>query len=244
MENYKFVLVHGAWHEGSLWEPVASELRFLGHEVHTPTIAGHGKNGDRSASHADAVASIIAYVEKHDLYDLVLVAHSFAGTIASQVTGRMPERMRRVVFWNAFVLEDGKSVSDESPDYYRDAMRQSEINGSYMLPFTLWRERFIQDADLKLASAVYELLSPQLTVMFETPLDQKAFYEVVESKKVAFSYLNATEDIVMPPGELAWYPRFANRLGLARITQMPGSHEVMFTNPKLAAKKVVEAGRD
>ncbi|YCU35595.1 alpha/beta fold hydrolase [Mycobacteroides abscessus] len=244
MQRYVFILLHGAWHDGTLWEPVASELRRFGHEVHTPTVAGHGKEGDKSASHAEGVASIVAYIEKHNLSNFILVAHSFAGTVASQITGSMPARIRRVVFWNAFVLEHGKSINDEGPSYYRETMRQLEIDGTFMLPFTLWRDRFIQDADLEFARATYALLSPEPTVMFETPLDQSAFFEVVKSEKVAFSYLNATDDTVMPHGEFAWYPRFADRLGSARVVQMPGSHEVMFTNPQLAAAKVLEAGRD
>jgi hypothetical protein len=39
-------------------------------------------------------------------------------------------------------------------------------------------------------------------------------------------------------------PRFTGRLGLCRLVQMPGSHEVLFTNPGLLAEKLVEAGRD
>jgi hypothetical protein len=36
----------------------------------------------------------------------------------------------------------------------------------------------------------------------------------------------------------------SNRLGLYRLVQMPGSHEALFTNPRLLAEKIVEAGRD
>ena len=48
----------------------------------------------------------------------------------------------------------------------------------------------------------------------------------------------------MPPGPLAWHPRFSSRLGLYRLVQMPGGHEAMFTNPRLSAVKIQEAGRD
>ena len=36
----------------------------------------------------------------------------------------------------------------------------------------------------------------------------------------------------------------SSRLGLFRLVQLPGSHEVMFTNPTLLAQKIIEAGRD
>jgi hypothetical protein len=49
MPEHHFVLVHGSWHDGSLWGPVADRLRALGHAVETPTIAGHGKGVDKAA---------------------------------------------------------------------------------------------------------------------------------------------------------------------------------------------------
>jgi hypothetical protein len=36
----------------------------------------------------------------------------------------------------------------------------------------------------------------------------------------------------------------SNRLGLYRLVQMPGGHEVIYTNPPLLAEKILEAGRD
>jgi hypothetical protein len=36
----------------------------------------------------------------------------------------------------------------------------------------------------------------------------------------------------------------SSRLGLHRLVQMPGSHEVVFSNPLALADKIIEAGRD
>jgi hypothetical protein len=36
----------------------------------------------------------------------------------------------------------------------------------------------------------------------------------------------------------------SNRLGQFRFVQMPGSHEVMFSNPVGLAEKIIVAGRD
>ncbi|MBD2249304.1 alpha/beta hydrolase, partial [Nostoc sp. FACHB-888] len=41
-----------------------------------------------------------------------------------------------------------------------------------------------------------------------------------------------------------WHPRMSNRLGLFRLVQMPGSHEVMFSNQIGLAEKIIVAGRD
>ena len=109
-----------------------------------------------------------------------------------------------------------------------------------MLPFTIWREAFINDADLKLAQFAYSQLSPEPYQPFGQKLDLKKFY----SLDIPKSYINATEDIALPQGEWGWHPRMSNRLGLCRLVQMPGGHELMFTNPAGLAKKILEAGRD
>jgi pimeloyl-ACP methyl ester carboxylesterase len=57
------------------------------------------------------------------------------------------------------------------------------------------------------------------------------------------SYLNFLQDTSMPHS-MPWHPRLSERLGLFRLVESFGSHETWFTNPKLTADKIVEAGRD
>lgn len=101
------VLVHGSWHDGSLWEPVASVLRSRGHEVHTPTVAGHGPGVPKDVTHDDCVQSIVDAIEAADLHDVVLLGHSFGGTVIARVAEEIPDRLKRLIFWNAFVTEPG-----------------------------------------------------------------------------------------------------------------------------------------
>ena len=109
-----------------------------------------------------------------------------------------------------------------------------------MLPFSIWREAFINDADLDVARASYEQLSAEPYQQMTEPLDLRTFYTLDTPR----SYLNGTEDIALPQGEWGWHPRMSSRLGLYRLVQMPGSHEVIFTDPNGLADKIVEAGRD
>jgi pimeloyl-ACP methyl ester carboxylesterase len=237
----RFVLVHGAWHDGSAWQAVVDELHRLGHQADAPTIAGHGKGADKDISHDDAVRSIVDAIGAGD--DVVLVGHSFGGTVIARVAGEIPERIRRLVFWNAFVPENGNCLNDEIPPHFQelfDALAEESGDNTVMIPWPIWREAFINDADEELARATYEQLCATPYRCFTDKLDLGAFY----ASRVPRSYLNCTEDTALPPGRWGWHPRFSARLGLCRLVQMPGSHEVMFTNPKLLAQKIVEAGRD
>ncbi|MGG7104768.1 alpha/beta fold hydrolase [Rhodococcus sp. 24CO] len=240
---YTFVLIHGAWHTGDHWAPVAESLRADGHRVYTPTVAGF-RESDPSVSHADGVDSIVQYIVDKDIQDFILVGHSFGGTIVSKVAEAVPDRIRRLVFWNAFVLESGKSINDESPPHYREMVQGGSSGGMFELPWEVWREAFLNDADHETAWRAYESLCATPVSMLEDKVELTKFYELIATGRLKASYLNCTEDTAMPHGEYAWHPRFSSRLGLCRIVQMPGSHEVIFTNPTALAGKMVEAGRD
>jgi len=240
-----YVLVHGAWHDGSLWGPVAEHIRNDGHEVHTPTLAGNGPGDDidRTIGHAEATRSAVGYIEDNGLEDFVLVGHSYGGTIISAVAEAIGERIRRLVYWNAFVLLDGESIDDVSPPHYKamlDGVTAERGDGACVLPFPVWREAFCNDMDLAEAERTYALTSPHPRKTLSDKVSLKRFFDL----NIAKSYLNCTEDIAMPHGDSAWHPRFSSRLGLARLVQMPGGHEALFSNPTLLAAKIIEAGRD
>lgn len=213
--------------------------------MHAPTLAGQGRGDvDRTVGHAEAVASAAGFIAGADLRDVVLVGHSYGGTIISKLAELQPERIRRLVYWNAFVLVDGESLDDATPPHYRELMAQVAAergDGSVVLPFPIWREAFMNDAGEALARDVYESrLSPHPYKTFTDKLELKVF----PALEIPRSYLNCTEDIALPPGEWAWFPRFVERLGLCRLVQMPGGHEALFTSPELLAAKLAEAGRD
>jgi pimeloyl-ACP methyl ester carboxylesterase len=238
-----FVLVHGAWHDGSAWDRVVEHLNGLGHQAFGPTVAGHGRDVGKAVTHAESTRSIVDFVLDNGLTDIVLVGHSYGATIISKVAEAIPEHIRRLVFWCGFVLNDGESILDNVPPADRAAitlLASESTDNTVAMPFEWWRERFINDADLETARWAYDQLSPEPFQQFQEPLDLKKFYTLDTPK----SYLLCTEDTALPHGEWAWHPRMSSRLGLHRLVQMPGSHEVIFTNPIGLADKIIEAGRD
>ena len=239
-----FVLVHGSWHDGSAWNEVIKHLKGKGHKAVAPTIAGHGKTAVKvGVDHAQCVQSVVDYIVDNDLSDIVLVGHSFGGTVIAKAAEVIPDRLRRLVFWNAFIPADGESVDDNVPPHFRTlfaGLAAQSADYTVMLPFPIWREAFINDADHDLAQWSYEQLSSEPYQPLIDKLDLKEFYGL----SIPRSFLNGTEDTAMPPGEWAWHPRMSSRLGLYRLVQMKGSHEVIFSNPKALADKIVEAGRD
>jgi len=239
-----FVLVHGAWQDGSTWEPVIKYLEAQGHQAFAPTIAGNGKGVNKNVNHAQCTQSVVDYIIGKDLTDIILLGPSFGGTIIAKVAEAIGDRIKRLIFLDAFILNDGESLKDNIPAHLQqlmDRLAKESDDNTMMMPFDLWREVFINDADLELAKSSYAQLSSQPYQPFIDKLDLKQFYSLPIPK----SYLYCTEDNVLPQGEQwGWHPRMSNRLELFRLVQMPGGHEVMFSNPIGLAEKIIVAGRD
>ncbi|MEV6013669.1 alpha/beta fold hydrolase [Streptomyces sp. NPDC051976] len=123
-----FVLVHGAWHGGWAWQRVAPTLRAAGHEVHAPTLTGVG---DRAHLASPAVGmwthieDVAALIEAYDLDDVVLVGHSYAGQVVTGVADRVPHRLARRVYLDAFVGRDGDAAIDLLPETVAGHYRES-----------------------------------------------------------------------------------------------------------------------
>ena len=236
-----YVLVHGAWHTGELLEPTAVPIRAKGHEVFLPTLAGSRPNDAKNVGLEDVIQSLVDYFTAHDIQEAVLVGHSYGGMAITGVADRVPERLRRLVYWNAFVPNHGESLYDMVPPHYTALFDQIEqADGSVMLPFPIWREAFINDASLELAQTAYDQLNPHPN---KTSKDAIVLSTNPADIQIPKSYLNCTEDTSLPQS-LPWHPRLSEKLGLFRLVQSPGSHELCFTNPTLLAEKIMEAGRD
>jgi pimeloyl-ACP methyl ester carboxylesterase len=240
-----FVLVHGAFQTGAAWESVAADLRLRGHAVHTPTIAGHGPNAPMSLTHADAVASLVAYLREHDLSDVVLVGHSIAGSYIAKAAEQDPRLVKRLVFQGAFAAADGNALADEFPPEDAAFFGMADTAHGFLLPFEVVRERACNDMELSTAEAIYAEMSPIPVAYFTDKLDLKVFYELIGKGQIKTSYVHPVNDFALPPGEYAAFPRFAQRLGpLCRILQIHGAHYAMVTRPGELADALIQAGLD
>ena len=110
-----FVLVHGAWHGGWCWTRVARKLRAAGHEVHTPTLTGLGERAHLLTRDVDLdthIADILGLFEAEEIEDAVLCGHSYAGMVITDVADRIADRLRAIVYLDAFVPDHGQSLFD------------------------------------------------------------------------------------------------------------------------------------
>jgi pimeloyl-ACP methyl ester carboxylesterase len=100
-----FVLVPGAWLGGWVWKKVVPLLHERGHEVHVITLTGMGERvhlASKEVGIETAIQDVLNVITYNDLNDFVLVGHSFAGKVVAAVADRVPEKVRTLLYLDAF----------------------------------------------------------------------------------------------------------------------------------------------
>jgi len=106
-----YILVHGAWEGSWSWEKTSPELAHHGHGVTAIDLPGsHGNMQEipqvTMASYVETVADAITPLD----HKVILVGHSMAGAVISQVAELLPEKIERLVYVAAFLLKSGDSA--------------------------------------------------------------------------------------------------------------------------------------
>ena len=134
------VIVHGAWGGAWAFKKVEALLRQKGFEVYRPQLTGQGDRVHLARpdiglnTHIDDVVNTILY---EDLRDIILVGHSYGGMVISGVADRIPDRIKRLVYLDAMVPNDGDSVSSlwrGSDKFIKDMTKGDYIVPSWIKP--------------------------------------------------------------------------------------------------------------
>jgi pimeloyl-ACP methyl ester carboxylesterase len=113
-----FVLVHGAWHGSWCWQRVRRALQLQGHEVFTPTLTGVGERAHLLASSINLETQtwdVLNLIRWEELDDIILCGHSYGGMVVTGVADRLPERIRSLVYLDAFVPGNGECLAQFAP---------------------------------------------------------------------------------------------------------------------------------
>jgi pimeloyl-ACP methyl ester carboxylesterase len=128
-----FVLVHDAWHGGWCWRKLTPFLHARDHQVYTPTLTGLGEHSHllkREIGLETHVRDIVSVLAFEDLSDVILVGHGYGGMIISGAAERTSQRIARLVYFDAFVPEDGQSCFDINPGsriwFHEQAKREGD----------------------------------------------------------------------------------------------------------------------
>lgn len=132
-----YVIVHGAW--GGAWQfkNTAQKISAEGHIVYRPTMTGLGdrfhlmNENINLDTHIEDVVNTILF---EDLQDIVLVGHSYGGVVITAVADSVPERIKRLVYLDAIIPEDGKSAVESLGMDSNKVATQFQMEGNTIIP--------------------------------------------------------------------------------------------------------------
>jgi pimeloyl-ACP methyl ester carboxylesterase len=110
-----FVLIHGSYQGGWIWQRAADRLRAAGHTVYAPTLDGCAERkhslrpGITTETHAAEIAELLFY---EDLHDVAMVGTSSGGMVLCRAAESVRDRISRLVFVDALALLDGERIRD------------------------------------------------------------------------------------------------------------------------------------
>ena len=120
MKNNKphFLLIHGAWHGGWVWNEISEILRYQRYSVSTPTLTGLGEKKHLLSSKITIetfIEDVVNHIIFENLNNIILVGHSFAGSVISGVADRLKDRIQKLIYFDAMILTDGQKPFDITP---------------------------------------------------------------------------------------------------------------------------------
>jgi pimeloyl-ACP methyl ester carboxylesterase len=163
-----------------------------GHEVYTPTLTGLGERShlvSRDIKLDTHILDIIQVLEYENLSEVTLVGHSYGGLVIGGVAEKVSERVKRLVYLDAYIPQDNKSAFDIIPGLE-----------------TIYKERALKEQGMEWLVASYEpeefgVTNPDDTNWMRTRLspmpwhthDQPIRITNPEAKKLPKSYISCTE---------------------------------------------------
>jgi pimeloyl-ACP methyl ester carboxylesterase len=219
-----FVLVHGAWADGSCWSAVMEQLQANGHKVTAPQFSLQAR--------ADDVARLRQVLVRQDGPTL-LVGHSYGGQIMTALGTDAPNAVG-LVYIAGFGLDEGESIGallSGGPPPPAVANLDVDASGSAWLPEEDFVGHFAADVP-----------PVQARVMFaaQQRLAMSAFGEVMGVpawKSLPSWFMVAESDEVIPPDAER---SFAQRMGAA-VVEVASSHVAMISHPDQVADLIETA---
>ena len=218
------VLVHGGGCTKECWDPM---LRHLEGDVVAVDLPGRGdRPGDLAEiGIADFVDAVVDDIESRDLHDVVLVGHSLAGLTIPQVAGRVPERIRALVFVSCTVPRDGESAYDTLDQEIQDISDSAPQESLTALDPEIQKAVFYNDVDdPELLEWAVALAVPEAPATVREPMVLSTM-----PRDVRRVWVRLTRDVIVAPEK---QDRFVENLGGTEVIELDAAHMAMISRPR------------
>ena len=232
-----FVLVHGTGCGGWVWQRFSRLLRAKGHEVYSPTLTGladrrHLLNqGVNLTTHITDITNLIFY---EDLSQVILVGNSYAGMVITGVAATIPERLKLLVYLDAYLPDDGQSEADLLPKgTWAARLAEAAENAGVVQPPP---PGIFGISDPALAGWVSERTTPHPISTYTEPVHTG----VNASQPLPLVYIHCTGNPPSTPDLFASSAEKARRKGWP-VIELNAGHLAMLSHPHLLAETILSA---
>ena len=232
------VLVHGAWADGSSWNPVTQRLQRQGYTVLVPPNPLRSLSGD--------AAYLSAFLRDHTSGPVVLVGHSYGGAVITNAATSDPD-VKALVYINAFAPDQGENVLALA-----NAQPGSDLSGdpATKFDFVAYPGAPPGDVDLYVKQTVFshafanDLPAATAAVLAasQRPITLTASLEASGPpawRTIPCWYLVGRIDNVLP---LAQQRAMAERAGCSTV-EVRAEHLPMLSRPDLVTNLITKAAR-
>jgi pimeloyl-ACP methyl ester carboxylesterase len=233
------ILVHGAWADASAWDAVVPLLKAQGHEVIAVNLAGHGKDTTSFATitfqtYVDQVKAAIG-----TRTNVILVGHSFAGMVISQVAEEIPAQIKELLYLAAGLPHDGESLlglaKQDPASHIGKYLTIDQPHGAAIIAKEGAADVFAADAPQQIQDYLAANIKPEPLAPLATPvhLTEKNYGSI---RKVYIHTLN--DHAISYPAQ-----QYMVKAGqVAKVYTLPSSHTPFISMPdKLAAIIIAES---
>jgi pimeloyl-ACP methyl ester carboxylesterase len=222
---HNIVLVHGAWADGSGWQPVAGLLTQRGFRV---TLVQ-----EPETTFADDVAATRRVLALQD-GPVVLVAHSYGGAVITEA-GNDPH-VAALVYVAAHMPDAGENEADDGKRFPSDLSKSGAIkktsDGFTYLDPARFAEFFCADLPAEQAAALARSQVFNFAENFKAPITTAGW-----RSKPSWMLVAGADRTINPDLE-RWYATRAK----SHTTEIPGaSHAVYISHPKEVASLIEQA---
>tara|TARA_R110002110_G_scaffold415800_1_gene656270 strand:+ start:23912 stop:24631 length:720 start_codon:yes stop_codon:yes gene_type:complete len=230
-----FVLIHGAWHGSWCWQAVVPALQ-KNHNVLLIDLPGRNycQSGHLKNINLSAYVNHVVEALKDISGDIILVGHSMAGMVISQVAEHISERISALVYVAAFIPKHRESLFDIT--------RQANEPGISTEFIANQAENYI---DLKKSERTQSLLlnmSPnELAVKALQKLNKEPFMAFVEKSNMpTMSFHQVPQYYIKCLQDQAILPAFQNsmiaKLNNPTVYELNADHSPYLSAPTGLAK--------
>lgn len=228
-----FLFVPGAWLGGWCWRDVATDLRASGHTVVAATLTGLGERAHLLTPDIGLethVSDIVGLLRYRDLHGVILVGHSYGGTVITAVAEQVPDCISRLVYLDASVPRDGQSNNDVIGPEMAAQLRSSTLSGGdgWRVPPASYVVERLPDA---IKPWVRARLTPHPLRAFDDPVQLRSSEAAALPRAFIRTSLRSSlyDGLINRARDADWYCR-----------DLRGGHYPMFTEPRAVASALTE----